>query len=1066
MEQRKKAFVRCTLIVLSAILLLFSCESPAVIKSISAQNATGIVFDIDGSSKVFTKGVVTISAQYSDGSTTDVTQEARFIAKKGDLSVSEGTAFTQKGTYSVEVSYGGLKASYQVSVVGKALVKDVVVADTIVFKDDELNKAGITFTYEGRDGATTAMTGSDDGVSITVNGDANPTFPVSVAEGELSISITYDNVTGTGTKTIRPLAAPKSMVLKTPGNLKNEFNTEAAPSEGFTLPASLMVTVTYVDDQENQILKDVDLVSSGALITGAEIKVKKGDAVKSYTSGMDISFDKDTDIGTWTVVVGYKKESAGTVRPTVRGLAFDDTDYMETSYSIVVVKNPVISDIKTVAASQSTYPTLCVGDTLTPSNVSFSYTDKLGATTTDIKGDAAGVSLMVDGSALDASGAVVNASSSIKVTYQGAELTQNLSPRALIKATSITVVPSSVTSQFKYTDTFSQNAVLVDVTYADGQTKQNCSLGVPLTFTSNAFDNDKKFKKIGDTESVTVTGTVPGIRPVRNVVAGDEGGDDIRSASYTIKVTDVLKGFSVTGVKSAYSYFDNVFSITNPSVAEEWAYAGNTTGTAGDVTYKSGNDTLVPGTSKITAAGNVVCTYKGLTEEISATYNDIKSVAFKEPSKVKANVEAMIVGGPITLGDVFDKATFTMEDETTVEKSSSDAFFTLNTPADYSTLPARSAFELSVGVVGKSGMKVSDTTFNVQVVANAYEKSGFADGFEVAAGQSVAVVNPSTYNKTADGESLALIGFYASKIAGDAPDAKMYGVPFVDDTTQEGLPNVYLFVDDEGLKAHNAASKSVTLHPAYANLANAVTADASGVVSALADTDLYYLGLSKNVTELNEDCFKGKALKVLVFEDNATITAFGNRSMAGSSLNYLDIPDSVITIGEASVEQTSALKQLILRGDDTTKQKELKNYAFAHSGVVKIELSNTVIKIGVQAFQDCQKLVEVSFADNMAISEFGNNVFADCIALKSIAMPKTYFKVPSGTFWGASNLEVVTLPACISAIEANAFNGCVSLATINFAGTKVEWTAIIKDSSWDTGTGDYQIVCSDGTLSK
>ncbi len=69
-------------------------------------------------------------------------------------------------------------------------------------------------------------------------------------------------------------------------------------------------------------------------------------------------------------------------------------------------------------------------------------------------------------------------------------------------------------------------------------------------------------------------------------------------------------------------------------------------------------------------------------------------------------------------------------------------------------------------------------------------------------------------------------------------------------------------------------------------------------------------------------------------------------------------------------------------------------------------------------------------------------------------------------FYGCSHIREIYLPESIETIKDYAFGGCESLVKILYGGTKEEWRKIRKGESWDEGTGDYIIYCTDGELTK
>lgn len=65
-----------------------------------------------------------------------------------------------------------------------------------------------------------------------------------------------------------------------------------------------------------------------------------------------------------------------------------------------------------------------------------------------------------------------------------------------------------------------------------------------------------------------------------------------------------------------------------------------------------------------------------------------------------------------------------------------------------------------------------------------------------------------------------------------------------------------------------------------------------------------------------------------------------------------------------------------------------------------------------------------------------------------------------------SGVKHIRLPQSIKAIVGGAFRRCSELAAIYYDGTVEQWHEIIKNPEWDAATGDYVVICSDGTLTK
>ena len=63
-------------------------------------------------------------------------------------------------------------------------------------------------------------------------------------------------------------------------------------------------------------------------------------------------------------------------------------------------------------------------------------------------------------------------------------------------------------------------------------------------------------------------------------------------------------------------------------------------------------------------------------------------------------------------------------------------------------------------------------------------------------------------------------------------------------------------------------------------------------------------------------------------------------------------------------------------------------------------------------------------------------------------------------------LENITIPNSVKSIGEFALFACEKLETINFEGTIEQWKSIAKEDGWNFETGDYEIICTDGTLEK
>ncbi len=217
---------------------------------------------------------------------------------------------------------------------------------------------------------------------------------------------------------------------------------------------------------------------------------------------------------------------------------------------------------------------------------------------------------------------------------------------------------------------------------------------------------------------------------------------------------------------------------------------------------------------------------------------------------------------------------------------------------------------------------------------------------------------------------------------------------------------------------------------------------------AFAGSKLGKVVFNNGLKRIGTGAFENAALTEVAFASNNEVTAIPAGAFENSKLTKISLPDNVTSVG-ADAFAGSAL------------------YAFQGSGVKEI---------GDRAFAGCNALTEVRLADG--VERMGDEVFASCLSLERVEMPSVYelgsrtfvgavklsyvrfgndaktmgeetfretnltrvdfsnvvsaefTSVGVGAFYNAKKLETVLLPASVTKVEANAFNGCTALTTV------------------------------------
>ena len=186
-----------------------------------------------------------------------------------------------------------------------------------------------------------------------------------------------------------------------------------------------------------------------------------------------------------------------------------------------------------------------------------------------------------------------------------------------------------------------------------------------------------------------------------------------------------------------------------------------------------------------------------------------------------------------------------------------------------------------------------------------------------------------------------------------------------------------------------------------------------------------------------------------------------------TSLTSVTIPNSVTSIGDSAFSGCSGLKynvfdNALYLGNESNPYVAL--IKAKSTAITNCTISDKCKVIYSCAFYNCSGLTSVTIPNS--VTSIGSCAFYNCSGLTSVTIGNSVTSIGGSAFENCSGLTSVTIPNSVTSIGSYAFENCSGLTVIDFNGTRAQWNAIRKDSSWQNNTGSYTIYCTDGNIRK
>lgn len=163
-------------------------------------------------------------------------------------------------------------------------------------------------------------------------------------------------------------------------------------------------------------------------------------------------------------------------------------------------------------------------------------------------------------------------------------------------------------------------------------------------------------------------------------------------------------------------------------------------------------------------------------------------------------------------------------------------------------------------------------------------------------------------------------------------------------------------------------------------------------------------------------------------------------SSGETSYIYEDGCDSIIS-GYSAITNDNKMSETIESEDESVDYSGYSGsqleYVFSFADKIKsIELNDEVSGIGNQAFKYLTALSSVTFGYNSSLTRIGMFAFEHTDSLRSIELPNSVLYIGEGAFKN-SGLRSVNIPAQLERIECGVFRGCTGLTSVTFSDSGI-----------------------------
>lgn len=191
---------------------------------------------------------------------------------------------------------------------------------------------------------------------------------------------------------------------------------------------------------------------------------------------------------------------------------------------------------------------------------------------------------------------------------------------------------------------------------------------------------------------------------------------------------------------------------------------------------------------------------------------------------------------------------------------------------------------------------------------------------------------------------------------------------------------------------------------------------------------LQMLQLPSSVQKVDESAFELiRSLKILQLNEGLKIIE--NRAFYSTGINNIQLPQSVIKIGEYVFSQCSSLSNV----EGFERLTNIPKGIFEGCPIKSFDFSNAV-QIGIAAFRNTQ-LQEIDTLTEK-LTKIDGSAFSQCKVLKTVNIPNSVKEIESSAFEGTA-IEKIVIPNSVITLGRGAFSECKDLYDVELPNNQL-----------------------------